>query len=531
MKPSNKQLAGKWDNLIKEIRETSRIDLNLDFAGREKRRKYLEAHPVEWMQEMFPNYAKYDFADFQKKFIKRVLNNEGNWYEVLSWSRELAKSTITMFVVLYLSLTKKKRNIILVSNSNDNAVELLSHYRAQLEANQRIAFYYGEQKGLKWTDEWFVAGCGTAFRALGAGQSPRGKKNEAVRPDVILVDDFDTDEECRNADIVKKKWDWFEQALYGTRSISEPLLTIFCGNIIAKDCCILRAGEKAKELAARDTPIGNWDIVNLKMVDLRRPNPAEDFAHGVSVWPEKNSEKDIEEALAAIGAASIQKEYFNNPVGEGEVFKEMHWGKVPPLSKFKFLVIYGDPAPGENKNKNSSTKAVWLVGRLGDTYYVVKGFLDRGLNDEFIDWYFLLNDYVDGKTTVYNYIENNSLQDPFYQQVFKPLLRNKCAAWGRSLYVNEDAEKKTDKGYRIEANLEPINRTGKLILNIAEKDDPGMKRLVDQFLLFSLRMKYPADGPDCVEGAKRIIDKKITSTGAVVTIPVKHFRSRNKYRM
>lgn len=36
-----------------------------------------------------------------------------------------------------------------------------------------------------------------------------------------------------------------------------------------------------------------------------------------------------------------------------------------------------------------------------------------------------------------------------------------------------------------------------------------MKRLDDQFRLFTLRMKFPADGPDCVEGGLRILKKKV----------------------
>lgn len=99
-----------------------------------------------------------------------------NWYEVLSWARELAKSTVVMFVVLFLVLTGKKRNIILCSNSLDNAIKLLAHYRAQLEANQRIQFYYGDQKGLKWTEDNFITKGGASFMAVGARQSPRGVK-------------------------------------------------------------------------------------------------------------------------------------------------------------------------------------------------------------------------------------------------------------------------------------------------------------------------------------------------------------------
>ena len=86
-----------------------------------------------------------------------------------------------------------------------------------------------------------------------------------------------------------------EQALYFTRSFSEPLLVIWCGNIIARDCCIARAGARARELAGRNKPLGNWDIINIRMVDIRRPDPKRDFAEGVSVWPEKNTEAMIDE--------------------------------------------------------------------------------------------------------------------------------------------------------------------------------------------------------------------------------------------
>ena len=256
LKNIDKQALEDWDAYLKSIRKDTAVDLDMPYEERQKRLAYLEKHPLLWIKEMFPNYAKYEFASFHKKAIKRLVDSPKNWYEVLSWARELAKSTVVMFVVLFLVLTGKKRNIILCSNSLDNAIKLLAHYRAQLEANQRIRFYYGEQRGFKWTEDNFITKGGASFMAVGARQSPRGVKIEEVRPDTILVDDYDTDEECRNPEIVNDKWNWFEQALYFTRSFSEPLLTIFCGNIIAKDCCVARAGKKALELSRREKPIG-----------------------------------------------------------------------------------------------------------------------------------------------------------------------------------------------------------------------------------------------------------------------------------
>ena len=151
LKNIDKQALEDWDAYLKSIRKDTAVDLDMPYEERQKRLAYLEKHPLLWIKEMFPNYAKYEFASFHKKAIKRLVDSPKNWYEVLSWARELAKSTVVMFVVLFLVLTGKKRNIILCSNSLDNAIKLLAHYRAQLEANQRIRFYKGDSNGRKTT--------------------------------------------------------------------------------------------------------------------------------------------------------------------------------------------------------------------------------------------------------------------------------------------------------------------------------------------------------------------------------------------
>lgn len=487
-----------WAEYRDSIKRETPVE-NLTHAQLVAKKKYLEAYPVEWIQYFFPKYAKYPFAPFHIKAIERLLGND-EWYEVLSWSRELAKSTVVMFCVMYLTLTGRKRNVMLASATQDAAIRLLAPYMANFEVNGRIIAFYGEQMSLgNWTDKEFITKGGAAFRAIGAGNAPRGSRNDEVRPDILLVDDFDTDEECRNPDIIEKKWQWYEQAFYATRSISEPTLIVWCGNIIAKDCCVLRAAGYAD----------HHDIVNIRDKE------------GHSTWPEKNTEEYIDLTLSKISTASQQKEYYNNPISEGEVFKELTWGKVPPLSRFKFLVAYGDPAPGEKGKKGSSTKGVCLMGMCGGNLYVIKCFLDHALNADFIRWYFELNEIVGDKVPVFSFIENNSLQDPFFQQVFKPLVQKECRKRGEHLSIKGDEQRKTDKATRIEANLEPLNRDGKLILNAAEQDNPHMKRLAEQFTLFTPTLKYPADGPDLVEGGYRIIRNRSRVEEPAVSLPSK----------
>lgn len=157
-------------------------DVNLTQAQIARERARLEADPVEWIKFFFPEYCKFEFADFQTKAIRRCIKNE-EWFEVLSWARGLAKSTTVMFIVMYLTLTGRKCNVMMASATQDSATRLLDPYKKQFEENALIRAYYGVQVNPgNWCAEEFVAKCGCSFRAVGAGNAPRGSRNGAIRP-------------------------------------------------------------------------------------------------------------------------------------------------------------------------------------------------------------------------------------------------------------------------------------------------------------------------------------------------------------
>lgn len=526
-KQGDKQVISDWDKYVQNIQAETTIDSNMSYAEREKKRKELEDDPIEWMYEILPNYAKSKFAKWQIVIILLIIDHP-QFYAVLSWARELAKSTIVMMIVMYLTLTGRKKNVLLVSNSYDNAERLLAPYKGNFEGNQRIEFYYGKQKGVKWEDGEFIIKKGAAFRALGAGQSPRGTRVENVRPDVLLPDDFDTDADCRNIDIINKKFEWFETALYFTRSWSEPLLTLWTGNIIAKDCAIVRAGNKALELAKKGR--GIWDIKNIRMVNIKKPDPKNDFLYGKSVWIEKNSEEQIDIVQSDVSASAVQKECYNNPVSEGDTFKELTWGKVPPLHSFPFLINYSDPSTSNNtKSRTNCYKSSTLLGIHSGNLYIITNYLDRVTNAEFVDWQYFIDQYVRDRNQVYNYIENNTLQNPFYEQVFIPLFAAARDKYNKIINITPDTRKKPDPFSRIEGNLEPLNRMGKLILNEAERGNPHMLRLEEQFKMVTPRLSAPYDGVDSVEGGYFIANSKLSLlTPTSYTIGTRD-RGSNKY--
>src|ERR1035437_3377026 len=496
---SNKNALLDWEDFLQNVRNSTPVDVNESESEKKKRIKKLEADPEEWFKYYFPKYCFAEAADFQKRSTRRILKAEKRFYQRRAWARGLAKSTRRMMEVFYLKFVKKIRiNALLLSKNNENAVRLLDTYMGNLESNQRLINDYGTQeKAGKWTHGEFTTRDGSTFRAVGVDQNPRGAKNEELRINVLIGDDMDDDEVCRNPDRLNQYWLWFEQAVIPTVDISNIYYIFIDNNIIAEDSISVRAAEYADDV----------ETINIR----------DEF--GNSVWPEKNSEEDIDYMLSIISYESGQKEYFNNPLSQGKTFKEMVYGKCPPLKEMPFVIIYADPSPS-NKDRpalkskmQTSCKAVVVLGYKDLKFYLYKCFLDHTTNYNFSEWLYVANDLVGNQTQRYTYIENNTLQDPFYQQVLLPLIFQLGKVRGSALPISPDERKKPEKWYRIEGTLEPINRMGLLVLNIDEKDDPNMKRMEAQFKSASANSRT-MDGPDAVEGGIHIIKNKIDTAAA-----------------
>jgi predicted phage terminase large subunit-like protein len=492
----------KWiRGILKEINDLASIDSEEPEEERKERKKRLEADPEGWFKYYFPQYNKARPAHFHLLATERVLKNK-EWYEVRLWSRELAKSTRTMMEAFYLMLVGhmpgaakneeerlKKRYLLFVSNSLDNATRLLSPYKANLQCNKRIIQDYGMQKNFgNWKMSEFTTLDGIGFRALGVGQSPRGSRNEEVRPDIILFDDVDTDTDCLNPEITDKKWRWIEEAAIGTRSISEPTTIIFCGNRISADCCIQRAtilADVCTELNIRDS-------------------------NGCSIWPEKNTEASIDRVLSQKSYAAAQKEYFNNPITEGAVFKEMAYKPAQQMNDYETLVCYTDPS---YKNTNDY-KATVLVGKWKNEFHIIKCYLARATTAQMIVWHYDIMDLV-GRNCCYYFMEQGFMQDVLVKEVGDAGKRT-----GRNIPIRGDDRKKPDKFMRIESLLEPLHRNGALYLNEAERYNPNMILLAEQFTAFAPGSRAHDDGPDALEGAIWRINDKLSRGGSGGIIPI-----------
>lgn len=491
-----KQAKQRWAIRQQEIQQHATVATSETKSEQLKRIERARKDYAFFVSYYFPHYttdkktgATIPSARFHIEAANHIKQNSTT-RAVFQWARGHAKSThMGVFIPMWLMAQTKPdiHMVVMVSKSEQAAINLIADIQAELQYNERYVHDFGRQYNAgQWEAGRFTTLEGkVSFVALGRGQSPRGLKKTGCRPDYIIVDDLDDDELCLNEDRVRRATAWVEDALFPTQG-AEGGRFIMVGNLISKTSVLANIANKEGTFCTR--------------VDIRN-------AKGLPSWPALWTEERIAEREKFMGFRAFQKEYMNNPITEGTVFTEMNWGKVPPLRKFRRLVLYGDPSPSNNKNKASSMKAAFLIGMYEGRYYVIDGRVERATNAEFVEWFFDINSEVPQSVQVYNVVENNTLQDPFYRQVLVPLF----ASHKGELSLSPDERKKPDKFSRIEGNLEPLNRQQRLVLNIDKKDNPHFRRLEEQFLLLTPRLSAPADGADCIEGGVWYLARRMAS--------------------
>ena len=129
-----------------------------------------------------------------------------------------AKSTaVTHAYTLAKLLWRESRFVLLVSDTEAQAIQFLGDIRNELQANEDLIAVFGVGKIVKDTETDIIVRMldGFEFRIIvkGSEQKVRGMKWNGLRPDLIIGDDLENDEIVMNKDRRKKFLDWVLKAL------------------------------------------------------------------------------------------------------------------------------------------------------------------------------------------------------------------------------------------------------------------------------------------------------------------------------
>lgn len=474
----------QWKKHCETVQNSTTINVAESEKDKLARIKKVRGDYAAFVAYYFPHYTvnpetgkTTPCADFHIKAANKV-KKERNLKAVFKWHRGAAKSThLDIFIPLWLKCQEVKQlNVmVLVGKSEDNANTLLADIQAELQFNQRYIHDFGQQyNNGSWEDGEFVTKDGTAFFARGRGQSPRGLRYRSHRPDYIVIDDLDDDELCESPARVTRLTNWVKEALFGALDGGRGRF-IMVGNLIAKNSVLAN--------------IAATDGVHVSQVNIWDKN-------GNVSWAAKWTPDEVKAIERFQGYRSFQKEYMNNPITEGAVFRQdwIKWGKLPDLKKFEELVLYIDPSfKGTTKN---DYKAAKLWGKVGSQLWHIKAFVRQCSVAEMVRWLYDLYEWSSEKGIAIKwYMEANFMQDTILDE-----FRREGDLRGYQLPISGDKRKKPDKFQRVEA-ISPLWERGFVTYNEDEKNDPDMLAGIDQTLAFEKGMRGHDDAPDADEGA------------------------------
>lgn len=485
-----KKAIERWKAHVEIVHASTAININETAAQRIERIRRLRSDYAAFVDYYFPHWTvnsetgkSTPCAQFHIDAANKILKNR-NLKAGFMWHRGAAKSTnMDVFVPMWLMIQERREiNVmVLVGKSEDNAKTLLGDIQAELQYNQRYIADFGEQYNSgSWEEGEFVTRSEVAFFARGRGQSPRGLRYRSHRPDYVVIDDLDDDELVESPARVSKLFDWVRSALFGTLDGGRGRF-FMVGNLIAKNSVLAK-----------------W--CEIKTVHVTRVN-IYDRAGKIS-WAAKWTPAEVRDLEAVAGYRAFQKEYMNNPIIEGAVFKNewIRWGKRPAWSKFSEIVLYIDPSfKGSTKN---DYKAAKLWGKVGSQLWHLRAFVRQCSVAEMVRWCYDLYEWARAQgIAVRWYMEANFMQDTILDE-----FRREGELRGYQLPITGDKRKKPDKFQRVEA-VSPLWERGFVTYDDSQREDPDMLAGIDQTLAFEKGMRGHDDAPDADEGAIWILQR------------------------
>ncbi len=474
--------------------------------------------------------SKKDYAYFFKYYLPMYATSECGWFHIfiasllikftiirllLKWFRGGAKSVHSNIgYPLWLKINEQMKFMVLVGQNETKACILLSDIQAQLMSNKRFINDFGEQFSHgSWEEGNFKTKDGCAFFALGFGQSPRGLRNESVRPDYISLDDVDTQEMSNNPSRVRKGTDWVCDDLMGCFDVGKQRLVVSNNTPFVNSIIGTLSDDKLKTV--EPTPIekikrgvkakGAFEYKNKNYWHSLRVNAVDEFFN--PAWEEKYTREYWLAMRDDKSLRSWMREYMNTPVVEGSVFKNewIQWKPALPLHQYDLLLYYSEPS--YTNTAKSDFKAGALIGKKGKEYHIINAFVRRTSIGNMVKYQYDLwldkrKGYRNSEVVINFWMEASFMQYLLLDEFTLEGEQRKC-----QLPIRGDKRQKPDKYQRIE-NISPLFERGFIFFNSDEKESADMQRGIEQLLAFGEGSKSNDDFPDILEGGLHILNRQ-----------------------
>ncbi len=295
--------------------------------------------------------------------------------------RSHGKSTaITHAYCLAAVLFRERKFVVIVSDTETQAVNFLNDIKEELRNNDDLVELFGI-KGFKKdteTDIIIELSDGYTFRILvrGAEQRVRGLKWNQLRPDLIVCDDLESDEQVINKDRREKFRKWFDGALLPC--MARHGICRIVGTVLHLDSLLNRLLPEDSDKYSVIEPLRTYSTNSRKTwTSVRYRAHDEDYSH--ILWPTRWSKdsliKERQRYLDQGIPEVYSQEFLNYPIDEAtSYFKREDFVEIP---KFELDAIHH----GDKKLVYYAAVdfAISTKERSDFTVIAVAGMDDRGI--------------------------------------------------------------------------------------------------------------------------------------------------------
>lgn len=489
----------------------------------ERRKKVLD--PVSgydfFVSNYFPHYvrssSRSQLHNYLFEHLPQVLQQPSSVHLAIAAPRGEAKSTlVSQLFTLYCLVTQKKRYALIVMDSIDQAYPMLEAIKVELEFNQRLRVDFPEiaGQGRVWQAATIITKANQKVQVAGSGKKLRGLRHGAYRPDLVVLDDIENDEQVRSPEQRDKLHDWLKKTVLPLGAAGDKLDVVYIGTILHYDSVLNRTlsskawkTAKFKALIRQPDDMSLWD----KWEDFYL-NEGEAVADAFYSQNKSAMDKGAVVSWAARpiltlmkirardGHATFDSEYQNDPLSSDDAMFAnalTYWTELPGE-----LVYFGALDPSLGKAGASRDPSAILVGgyhRETGKLYVIEAQVKKRLPDLIIEDVIRMQKQYQCQRWFVETVQ--------FQEFLKDELVKRSAQ--RGIPVPATATKpNTDKMLRIES-LQPHMANGLILLHSS------------QATLISQLRHFPKadhdDGPDALEMLWR---NAVSSSAAIEWISI-----------
>lgn len=293
----------------------------------------------EFVRRYLSHLYPLPFADFHKEIIE-LLENYQEKRIVILVPREHGKTTLLVGFAIYALLSRLYRFILYISQSQEQARRIASTVKIELEVNPDLIKDFGNLQGKEWTSDSIEIknGCRLLMRGIGAGL--RGLNIRGRRPDLIILDDVETDRHHYSAVESERLKRIFKNAVL---NLGKDAKVVVVGTMGGKHGLLYELSQ-SKEY---------WRVIHYQAIKDGEP-----------LWREKWSLEDLERKRLEIGDVAFTREFMNEIVDTETIFQPVETNATPKTTVYTAGIDFGT-------GRGADYNAIVVVGWIENNGFVV----------------------------------------------------------------------------------------------------------------------------------------------------------------